>query len=151
MRPFVSRPIKTNIYQIRVIEFIEETLDMSWKATWDDVWTFINPQDLEFLAQLDDIINSSTPEHAQIILKNAPQSVKNRYNTSLDYSKTSNLPVKLTPNEREHLYKSLGITEKSIQRFSLARRTSSNSWIDHHITYKIIQSFFGGLRFGRGR
>lgn len=123
---------------------------MSWNTSWDELWVFAQPTGEEFFKQLDQIVRSSSPEFQKIILKCAPQEVKDRYNNSQHKSQK----YEHIPTEQE-LYKSLGITEKQVQQNLKMIRANRNGqgsqWIERHFTYRIIQSFFGGLRMRTGR
>jgi|GEM_PF-5242137 len=123
---------------------------MSLRMSWDDVWTFLNVQDLGFLSQLDDIISSSTSEYVRIILKNAPQVIKERYNKPTEIA-----PIQmdeyyfqpLSEIDRQRLYASLGITDESIQKYKRTKNsTPSISWTDRYVIHKIINSLFAWMR-----
>lgn len=116
------------------------------RTSWDELWMFINPQNDEFLDQLDKIVESSTDEYTGIILKNAPQGIKDRYNKS-DLPIYESSSHKLSEEERQQIYKSLGITEDSIRFFSASgqHKSHSHSYMNTHVTYRIISSLFGWL------
>lgn len=121
---------------------------MSWRASWDELWAFAQPTGKEFFEQLDRIMKESSPEFQKIILKNAPQEVKDKY-SKIDYQ--HNLQdYKHIPSTQE-LYKSLGITEKQVEKFQMSKRATRSPWVERHLTFRLIQSFFGGFRIRPGK